>query len=338
MLVEHAEFICRELGVVQLARQLQFDNHPWGKGLEQDIHAQLAALNHGDIKRWISLLNALPEFNKVSFDPDLPAVTFSASPPPNPAEKSRLRSALQGLRPWRKGPYDLFGTYIDTEWRSDMKWARIAPHLDLAGKKILDVGCANGYFGWRMLGAGARAVVGIEPSWLFLIQFILLNRYASQAGHAGTICMLPRRMDQLPADLEYFDWVVSMGVLYHRRSPFDHLFELKGAMKPGGKLLLETLVIPAGAGEVLVPRDRYARMRNVWFIPTTDVLCAWLERAGFSDIRVVDESPTTTEEQRRTEWLISESLEHCLDPEDPELTVEGYPAPRRAVVIAQRPG
>ena len=56
-----------------------------------------------------------------------------------------------------------------------------------------------------------------------------------------------------------------MGVLYHRRSPIDHLLELKGCLQTGGELVLETLVIDGGLGEVLVPENRYAKMRNVWF-------------------------------------------------------------------------
>jgi tRNA (mo5U34)-methyltransferase len=30
-----------------------------------------------------------------------------------------MRQALMGLSPWRKGPFDLFGVHVDTEWRSD---------------------------------------------------------------------------------------------------------------------------------------------------------------------------------------------------------------------------
>ena len=45
---------------------------------------------------------------------------------------------------------------------------------------------------------------------------------------------------------------------------------------------------------------------------------------------------TSTDEQRRTDWMINESLSDYLDPDDPALTVEGYPAPKRAVLIARK--
>lgn len=337
MLDEQLDYLYQALGIDRLSEQLCRDEHPWASTVAQQIRSQLSDLNHGDITRWLALLRSLPEARNISARLDLSEVSFSSNPVFNKHEKQKLLSVLQGLKPWRKGPYNLFGINIDTEWRSDLKWKRIAAHLDLENKTILDVGCANGYFGWRMLGAGARSVVGIDPSWLFIIQFALVNHYARQVDLPGSFTLLPKRMEELPDNLEYFDWVFSMGVLYHRRSPFDHLFELKSALRPGGKLLLETLVIPETWGQVLVPRDRYARMRNVWFIPSTRILCDWLERAGFIDIQTLDESSTTIEEQRKTDWLISESLEHCLAPGHTELTVEGHPAPRRAIVLARRP-
>jgi tRNA (mo5U34)-methyltransferase len=61
-----------------------------------------------------------------------------------------------------------------------------------------------------------------------------------------------------------------------------------------------------------------------------------LKRAGFSDIELVDVSRTTVQEQRSTEWMRFESLKDYLNPDDQSLTVEGYPAPRRAIFVAQK--
>ena len=76
-------------------------------------------------------------------------------------------------------------------------------------------------------------------------------------------------------------------------------------------------------------------MRNVWFIPTTGLLETWLERCGFSAVRTVDVTPTGLDEQRTTDWMHFESLADFLDPADNRLTVEGYPAPVRAVLVAE---
>jgi tRNA (mo5U34)-methyltransferase len=143
--------------------------------------------------------------------------------------------------------------------------------------------------------------------------------------------------EDLPQKLSCFDTVFSMGVLYHRRAPFDHLEELKNALRPGGELVLETLVVEGDANTVLLPRDRYAQMRNVWFIPSALALENWLQRLGFVNIRTVNINQTSVEEQRSTAWMNFQSLADFLDPNDSSKTIEGYPAPRRAVVIAEKP-
>ncbi|HEY9149416.1 MAG TPA: tRNA 5-methoxyuridine(34)/uridine 5-oxyacetic acid(34) synthase CmoB, partial [Gammaproteobacteria bacterium] len=284
--------------------------------------------------RWQAALRALPMARPDHLDLDQDCIGIGRTEDLDAAQRQALEQALRQLHPWRKGPFRLFGLHIDTEWRSDWKWRRLREHIQpLQDRLVLDVGCGNGYHLWRMRGAGARLALGIDPTLLFVHQFAALQHYLKDP-HTG---LLPLALEELPARMALFDTVFSMGVLYHRRSPFDHLQELREALRPGGELVLETLVIEAEAGRVLVPRDRYARMRNVWFIPSVPELQHWLERAGFQEVRCVDVTRTTTEEQRSTDWMRFESLDRCLDPDNPEKTVEGYPAPRRAILIARRP-
>jgi tRNA (mo5U34)-methyltransferase len=128
-----------------------------------------------------------------------------------------------------------------------------------------------------------------------------------------------------------------MGVLYHRRSPLDHILQLKNQLVSGGELILETLVIEGDENAVLVPMDRYAQMRNVYFFPSAKALKVWLEKSGFENVRIVDENTTSIGEQRTTDWMTHNSLPDYLDPNDPSKTVEGHPAPRRAVLVATKP-
>ena len=285
---------------------------------------------HGDYARWSAALAALPELEGVSGRFDTSAVSVDA----HCADSEALRHALRGLMPWRKGPFQIADVYIDCEWRSDFKWDRVEPHLAaLKGRRILDIGCGNGYHCWRALAQSPALVLGVEPSVLFNLQFRAVQNYLQR----DEIDVLPIGVEDVPAELEWFDTVLSMGVLYHRRSPLDHLLQLKGFLRSGGELCLETLVIEGGEGQILVPRGRYARMRNVWFIPSSAELLLWLERCGFVDARVVDECETSLDEQRCTEWMQFESLRQSLDSDDISITVEGLPAPRRAVVIANKP-
>ncbi|MCK5893657.1 MAG: tRNA 5-methoxyuridine(34)/uridine 5-oxyacetic acid(34) synthase CmoB [Endozoicomonadaceae bacterium] len=305
----------------------------WLEVLPQQLKTVLVDTPHGDLDRWLIALNALPSIPVDRVGLNQAKVSLTASKPLNGKVRRWLHRGLKALIPWRKGPFDFFGEVIDSEWRSDWKWTRIAPHLSsLKGRLVLDVGCGSGYHCWRMLGEGARQVIGVDPSRLFLVQFEAFKRYA---GNALPVHLLPLRIEDVPERLKVFDTVFSMGVFYHRRSPIDHLLELHGALCSGGELVLETLVIEGGPGEVLMPDERYAMMRNVWFLPSTTTLLLWLRRAGFHHARVVDMARTAVDEQRQTEWMPFNSLSDFLDPDCPEKTVEGYPAPLRAVVIAE---
>lgn len=285
---------------------------------------------HGDLPRWLAALQQLPQ-GPAACDLNQDALRIGEA---GEQDSSQVRAALEGLIPWRKGPFDFFGVHIDTEWHSDWKWQRVAPHLSpLAGRRVLDVGCGSGYHCWRMAAAGASQVVGIDPTILFLVQYLAVRRFTPQSP----VWFLPLRMEELPAEQGNFDTVFSMGVLYHRRSPLDHLLELKGALAAGGELVLETLVVEGDEHQVLVPEDRYAMMRNVFFLPSVALLSRWLQRCGFVDVRCVDENQTSLEEQRSTEWMRFQSLADFLDPDNPNLTREGYPAPRRAVLVARKP-
>jgi tRNA (mo5U34)-methyltransferase len=292
--------------------------------------AQDWLVHHGDFARWSNALNQLPIIEGIEVHFDRSAITIEG----NCDQKEQLFNALKGLSPWRKGPFKIGDVFVDTEWRSDFKWDRVLPYLKrLRGRKVLDIGCGNGYHCWRMLAEKPELVVGVEPSVLFNMQFRALQYYLNRPE----INLLPFGIEALPDDMNWFDTVFSMGVLYHRKSPIEHLLSLKSLLAPGGELCLETLVIEGEAGQILLPEDRYARMRNVWFIPTALELKKWLERCGFRNVRIVDSSVTTLEEQRSTEWMTFESLPECLVSNDQSLTVEGLPAPRRAVLLADKP-
>lgn len=287
---------------------------------------------HGHFRDWYKSLEYLPLLEPQKLDL-LHSVTADRDDISD-RHRQGIEKLLRNLMPWRKGPYFLYGTHINTEWRSDWKWERVIPHISpLEGRTVLDVGCGSGYHMWRMIGAGAQMVVGIDPMQLFLVQFEAVRKLLNDDRRAH---MLPLGIEQLPA-LQAFDTVFSMGVLYHRRSPLDHLLQLKNQLVSGGELVLETLVIEGDVNQVLVPGERYAQMRNVFFIPSAEALKSWLEKSGFVDVRIVDFARTTTEEQRRTDWMTSESLAEFLDPDDPGKTVEGYPAPLRAVLVATKP-
>ena len=307
----------------------------------KDIFAEALARRtdpkrHGDLPRWLASLAALPDTPASTVDVNQDTLKIGAKEDLDSAQLSQLKTCLQQMIPWRKGPFSFFGVHVDTEWRSDWKWQRIAPHLsDLSDRKVLDVGCGTGYHGWRMLGAGASYVMGIDPSVRFAIQFAMAQQYIQ----SKQFDFLPIGIEDLPQDMNYFDTVFSMGILYHRRDPIEHLRELKSALKPNGELVLETLVVDDDfdglVNGIFKPEGRYAQMRNVWSLTSVNHLINLLSELEFNNIQCVDINITSTDEQRSTEWMKFHSLEQFLDPNDKRKTIEGHPAPKRATIIAQ---
>jgi tRNA (mo5U34)-methyltransferase len=283
----------------------------WRSRTEALVHLRLSRGGHGNFVEWQETLARL-----------------RALPPDSEAETRRL---LLTLAPWRKGPFDVAGVAIDSEWRSDVKWARLKDAIEpLQKRNVLDVGCGNGYYARQMHAAGASHVIGVDPTLLYVMQFLAVDNFAPLPN----VFVLPLRSDELPEGARAFDTCFSMGVLYHQRSPLAHLQQLKSFLRPSGQLVLETLFIPGEESFASTPPDRYARMRNVWLLPTVAELTTWLQRSGFRDIEIIDQSTTTVDEQRSTEWMTFESLAQALDPDDPSKTVEGWPAPQRVVIVA----
>ena len=318
---------------------LEYLSGPLGRQ-SQDVLRQRP---HGDSARWLAAINHLPELTVSAIRLDQDAVTVTSDSKVSAETLKQFNDTLMQLHPWRKGPFDLFGTYIDSEWRSNLKWRRISKRISpLTDRMVLDVGCGNGYYLWRMLGAGARIALGIDPTRLFLAQFAAVNRYIN----SQSAIILPFKSEEFLCGGALkpghgFDTVFSMGVYYHRRKPMEHLRELLGFLRPGGELVLETLILQEdqdlSGKDALMPESRYAQMRNVWRIPKPGRLISELSRCGFENIEIIDITPTTALEQRKTRWMQFDSLTDFLDPQNAARTIEGYPAPVRACLTASRP-
>ncbi len=301
--------------------------------IEQYLTDYWNNLKHGDFPRWQAAIDeilGLRDHSQTGWQVEDDFLSLAPNGFPE-SNHQQLEQALRQLMPWRKGPVGIGPVNIDTEWRSDWKWQRLLPHLDWQGMRILDIGAGNGYYGYRMLNAGAEAVIGVDPTLLSVMQSRLMQHCAGQPAN----WVLPMTLEQVPENLSGFDVVLSLGVLYHRKDPVEHLQKLRQCLKPGGRVVVETFVIPPGMGDS-IEVDRYARMRNVYQIPSVGLLREWMEQAGWRDIHMVDLCRTSVSEQRSTDWMRFESLAESLDKEDNKLTVEGGPAPVRMVCVANK--
>jgi len=296
-----------------------------------EISNQSYQVNNGNIPKWSQAIDIIDSLPKGKLSLKQPYININH----DSIDSESLLNALHKLTPWRKGPFKINDLTLESEWDGDMKWQRITKHIKpLINKRVLDVGAGNGYFTLRMAMKGAKRALGIEPFLLFNYQFRAIKSMIESPLNA---LLLPIRLEDIPK-IAIFDTVFSMGVLYHQRDHMAHLSQLREMMAPDAELVLETLVVESPDDFILVPKGRYANMRNVYSIPSIKTLKSWLKDVNFNNIRVVDVSKTTTAEQRKTPWIgeNAASLEDFLDPLDGSLTIEGYPAPTRAIVICER--
>ena len=241
--------------------------------------------------------------------------------------KANIRQTALNLRPWRKGPFEIFETFIDSEWQSFIKFNILKPHLNLRDKVVADVGCNNGYYMFRMLEHSPKKLVGFDPSVRTFLQFSFLNKFAK-----SPIKYELKGVEDLPNYEHKFDTIFCLGVIYHRSDPIKMLKDLKQSLNRGGEVFLDTMYIGGDGEFALTPRKTYSKIPNIYFVPTIKALQNWCERANFSSFEILETKPTNLSEQRKTEWILGESLENFLDPNNPNLTIEGYEAPKRVYV------
>ena len=302
--------------------------------LKEVLEKRESVFENPNTVRFESAYKSLPEIDGTEFCFDQDVVNLKKSSI-SKETVNKLHKSLQALKPWRKGPFELCSIYINSEWQCQKKWDRIIKSCpDLNNKNILDIGCGNGYYMFRMLDQSPRFILGIDPSDLYFYQFNTINKYIK--NNPTSIHYLPLGLEECKVFKSFYDVVFCMGVLYHQWSPVESLKIMKETLKPSGSLILETLIHPSKDDIALYPSERYASMRNVHFIPSTSCLINWCKRAGFKSIDVIDETITTEDEQRSTDWSSPFSLKEMLSSSDKSKTIEGYFRPKRACVVCRK--
>lgn len=272
------------------------------------------------------LRDALGKLEDGSWEAQLnDAVTVKGKAPKNIEETARL------MMPWRKGPFQLFDIYIDSEWRSNVKYNLLRKHFCLKDKRVADIGCNNGYYLFRMQEDAPKLLVGFDPSPLFKTQFDFINHFVK-----SDIVYELLGVEHVEFYEQKFDTIFCLGVLYHRSDPVAMLKSLYKGLDKEGELFLDTFYIEGEDEICLSPASSYSKIPNIYFVPTINALKNWCLRAGFDSFEVLETSKTDASEQRKTSWIEGQSLEDFLDKEDSSKTVEGYPAPARVYIRAKK--
>lgn len=240
---------------------------------------------------------------------------------------SEILNLALDLKPWRKGPFQINDLFIDSEWQSFIKFNLLKPYLNLKDKIVADVGCNNGYYMFRMLDFDPKSITGFDPSVLCFLQFSFINHFVKSNINYELL-----GVQDLPSYKTKFDTIFCLGVIYHRSDPIKMLKELRTSLNLGGEVFLDTMFIERDDEFVLSPKNRYSKITNIYFVPSIKALQNWCERAKFNNFEILAIKDTDLNEQRKTMWIEGESLNNFLDPNDPSLTIEGYPAPKRVYV------
>jgi tRNA (mo5U34)-methyltransferase len=211
------------------------------------------------------------------------------------------------------------------------KWRELAPALpaDLRGCRALDIGCNAGFYSFELARRGA-SVVGIDHDPHYLRQ----ARWAAERfGLEDRVELRELGVYDLAAlsPSETFDLVVFMGVLYHLRYPLLALDLVAERVADGGRLVLQTLTMPAPAALEpphdlgLDERDRLAdpawpAMAFVehhlagdptnWWVPSTGAVEAMVRTTGLSVAARPGHEMWICERERET--YHREELDHAV--------------------------
>lgn len=173
---------------------------------------------------------------------------------------------------------------------------------DLAGKTVLDIGCADGGFSVAALQRGASSVLAID------------EQVTTGMRHFDAVRPYPEiefRQIGLFTDafmaLPKFDFIVFAGVLYHVHDMLEALKRVRS--KAVGTVMLET-VYNQSLGDwppaaIFYEKDELNNDPTNWWAPNFACLEAMLRVAGFDFQRTWPVGPAADEPQGRVAYLLT---------------------------------
>jgi tRNA (mo5U34)-methyltransferase len=167
---------------------------------------------------------------------------------------------------------------------------------DLSGLRVLDIGCAEGFFSFEAERRGAREVIGIDSFPDSVRRFNIVK--AARQSNANAFLL--NVYDLEPKRLGTFDLVLFYGVFYHLKHPQLALERIRSICT--GTMLFQTHVNdePAVASAPWArfhPHGLMSGGEGEHFDPTVfwifNELCcvAMLDHVGFTEIETVSRTP-----------------------------------------------
>jgi len=167
---------------------------------------------------------------------------------------------------------------------------------DLTGLRVLDIGCAEGFFSFEAEKRGAREVIGIDSFTDSVRRFNIVK----EARQSNATAFLMNVYDLEPKRLGTFDLVLFYGVFYHLKHPQYALERIRSICT--GTLLFQTHTFEDPAVEEVpcgrfYPHGMLSGTQGEHYDPTVFWLfnraccTAMLDHVGFTDLEVLSKDP-----------------------------------------------
>ncbi|TML31620.1 MAG: DUF1698 domain-containing protein [Actinobacteria bacterium] len=221
-------------------------------------------------------------------------------PAPNHLELSVadwIRHQVESERYWFQ-KVELFPGYFSPGW--DDPAQNKLPYYglpdDLTGMRVLDIGCAEGFFSFEAERRGAREVIGIDSFSDSVRRFNI----AKEARQSNATAFLMNVYDLEPKRLGTFDLVLFYGVFYHLKHPQLALERILSICT--GELRFQTHVFEEPAVKDVpsarfYPHGMLSGPQGEHFDPTVfwlfnSACCVgMLDHVGFTDLEIVSSNP-----------------------------------------------
>jgi len=160
----------------------------------------------------------------------------------------------------------------------------------LKGKKVLDVGCADGFFSFEFWRRGADKVVGLDA---YKSDFFIL---AKEKLNSNVEYYLMDVYDLSPTKVGYFDFVFCGSLLIHLSDPFKALVNIRSVIKKGEFILCTPIYNNPLlhffrifrrkiAFALLIPGQQPGKGNvSAYWLPTADCVVEMMYKSGFDKV------------------------------------------------------
>jgi len=179
-------------------------------------------------------------------------------------------------------PYGMVTTNKEqvTQGKNTIKWSRVKEYIDiinLKGKRVLDVGCGEGFFSLKLATMGAMEVVAVDADELRIKK----AKYVAEILETSNIdYKVANIFDIQMKNSGHFDFALCMGFLHRIPYPYEAIQKLRE-----GNFDSPIMKYCGGKSK---DSNQYS---GLYWLPSTQCVLDILKDLGFRHNLVIDNSP-----------------------------------------------